>query len=51
MMFFSGLVGDKSAQQTDPTSDLHALRVLLLGVLEYNVREVGPRHQALNVVG
>lgn len=51
MMFFSGLVSDKSARQTDPTFDLHALRVLLLGVLEYNVREVGPRHEALNVVG
>lgn len=38
-------------QQTDPTFDLHALRVLLLRVLEDNVREVGPWHQALNVVG
>ena len=36
--------------QTDPTSDLHALHVLLLWVLKDDIRQVSPGHQAFNVV-
>lgn len=35
---------------TDATFDLHAFHVLLLRVLEDDIRQVGPRHQAFNVV-
>lgn len=36
---------------TDATFDLHALDVLLLRVLQDDIGQVGPRHQAFNVVG
>ena len=35
---------------TNPAFDLHALNVLLLWVLEDDVREVCPRYQTFNVV-
>lgn len=36
---------------THSAFDLHALHVLLLWVLQYNVRQVCPWYQTLNVVG
>lgn len=39
-----------SENWTDPTFNLHALHVLLLWVLQEDIRQVGARHQAFNVV-